>query len=313
MAADIKNLHPVVKEKTEQLISIMDKKLTKYKMRITQGYRSIAEQNEIYAQGRTKPGSIVTNAKGGQSYHNYGLAIDFCLISPDGKQASWDMNKDFDGDGVADWKEVVTEAKKLGFDWGGDWSGFKDYSHFEMTFGLSIKDLQNGKRPANSAKPSTGGSSTSTSSSTLKYGSKGSAVKTLQSNLKTLGYNIGKSGVDGIYGNDTVTAVKKFQKDKKLAVDGIAGSATLAAIKKAIDAKKPSTPASSGSAIVPYPGHVIKYGSKGKDVERIQRAVKVNPDGIYGRDTEAAVKAYQKRHGLTADGIVGLKTWNVMF
>ncbi len=65
--------------------------------------------------------------------------------------------------------------------------------------------------------------------------------------------------------------------------------------------------------IVPYPGHPIKRGSRGKDVERIQRAVKVTPDGIFGPETEAAVKAYQSRHGLVPDGIVGPKTWNVMF
>jgi peptidoglycan hydrolase-like protein with peptidoglycan-binding domain len=65
--------------------------------------------------------------------------------------------------------------------------------------------------------------------------------------------------------------------------------------------------------VVPYPGHAIKKGLKGKDVERIQRAVGAKPDGVYGPQTEAAVKAYQKRHGLAVDGIVGPKTWSVMF
>jgi lysozyme len=65
--------------------------------------------------------------------------------------------------------------------------------------------------------------------------------------------------------------------------------------------------------IVPYPGHLIKEGSRGRDVERIQRAVGATPDGIFGSKTEAAVKAYQKRHGLAAEGIVGPKTWSVMF
>ncbi|SEU04063.1 LysM domain-containing protein [Salinibacillus kushneri] len=66
-------------------------------------------------------------------------------------------------------------------------------------------------------------------------------------------------------------------------------------------------------AIVPYPGHLIKRGSEGKDVKRIQRAVGVKADGIYGPKTEAAVKDYQKRHGLKVDGIVGPETWAVMF
>jgi murein DD-endopeptidase MepM/ murein hydrolase activator NlpD len=68
-----------------------------------------------------------------------------------------------------------------------------------------------------------------------------------------------------------------------------------------------------GVSIVPYPGFYIRKGSKGIDVQRIQRAVKVKPDGIFGPITERAVRAYQKRHGLQVDGIVGPKTWSVMF
>ncbi|WML38715.1 GH25 family lysozyme [Neobacillus sp. OS1-2] len=76
---------------------------------------------------------------------------------------------------------------------------------------------------------------------------------------------------------------------------------------------KPAPQTVQSQSIVPFPGHLIKVGTKGKDVERIQRAVKVNPDGIYGPKTKAAVKAYQSRHGLAADGIVGPATWSVMF
>jgi N-acetylmuramoyl-L-alanine amidase len=77
--------------------------------------------------------------------------------------------------------------------------------------------------------------------------------------------------------------------------------------------KSQPKPAVEGKAIVPYPGKLIKKGDKGKDVERIQRAVGVTPDGIFGRVTEQAVKDYQKRHGLTPDGVVGPATWNTMF
>jgi len=108
--------------------------------RFTHTLRTIKEQNDLYAIGRTKPGKIVTNAKGGTSYHNYGLAIDICLII-NGKEASWDTVKDFDADGTADWMEIVLIFKKHGFEWGGDWK-FKDYPHFQKTFGLTIKQCQ---------------------------------------------------------------------------------------------------------------------------------------------------------------------------
>lgn len=82
----------------------------------------------------------------GESYHNFGLAIDFALMSVDG-QVIWDMKYDGNGNSRADWMEVVEIAKDLGFEWGGDWTQFKDYPHLQMNFGLSIWELQRGKRP----------------------------------------------------------------------------------------------------------------------------------------------------------------------
>jgi peptidoglycan L-alanyl-D-glutamate endopeptidase CwlK len=111
-------------------------------IRYTFGLRTFAEQDALYAQGRTRPGNIVTNAKAGHSNHNYGLALDFVLI-----KGGYDMKADDDHDGIADWLEVVAIAKLFGFEWGGDWITFKDNPHIEMTFGLSIKDLLAGKRP----------------------------------------------------------------------------------------------------------------------------------------------------------------------
>jgi peptidoglycan L-alanyl-D-glutamate endopeptidase CwlK len=108
----------------------------------THTYRSIDEQNGLYAKGRTTSGKIVTNSRGGQSYHNYGLAIDIAFIV-DGK-VSYDTKKDFDKDGVADWMEVVRIFKSYGWEWGGDWK-FLDLPHFQKTFGYSIKALQKAK------------------------------------------------------------------------------------------------------------------------------------------------------------------------
>lgn len=115
---------------------------------ITQGLRTIAEQSALYAQGRTTAGSIVTNAKGGYSYHNFGLAIDFALLLENGSSVSWDTARDGDADGVKDWSEVVDVAKALGFAWGGDFKSFKDLPHFEMTFGLTTAQLRAGGTPS---------------------------------------------------------------------------------------------------------------------------------------------------------------------
>ena len=107
--------------------------------------RTFAEQDALYAQGRTKPGAVVTKAKAGQSYHNYGLAIDIVLVvdtNGDGnyETASWDTKTDFDKDGKSDWSEVVTIFKQHGWEWGGDWK-FLDLPHFQKTFGKSVREL----------------------------------------------------------------------------------------------------------------------------------------------------------------------------
>lgn len=139
----IAKLHPVVRKQLLTIIAECDAKLTgRAKVRITQGLRTIAEQDEMYAQGRTKPGKVITNAKGGSSYHNYGLAVDFCLII-DGKEVSWSLTADFDGDKKADWLEVVSIFKAHGWGWGGDFKSFKDYPHFQKTFGLTVTQLKN--------------------------------------------------------------------------------------------------------------------------------------------------------------------------
>ncbi|QAY67235.1 M15 family metallopeptidase [Paenibacillus protaetiae] len=137
------SLNPIVEHKKDQLVAQAAQ--AGIKLIISDGFRSAADQNKLYAQGRTAPGKVVTNARGGQSYHNYGLAVDFALLDHKGK-ALWDLNYDGNRNGKADWMEVVALAKKLGFDWGGDWDS-PDYPHLEMNFGLSIRDLQRGKLP----------------------------------------------------------------------------------------------------------------------------------------------------------------------
>lgn len=140
--ARIELLHPKLRTEAKEIyIAIYNALKGRAAVRFTHTLRTIAEQDALYAQGRTKPGKKVTNAKGGQSYHNYGLAIDICLIIDD-KEASWDTLKDFDGDGISDWMEAVKIFKSRGWEWGGDWEKFRDTPHFQKTFGFTTAKLK---------------------------------------------------------------------------------------------------------------------------------------------------------------------------
>lgn len=138
----IELLHPDVREEARNIYGEICEALTGRAIcRFTYTLRDFKEQAQLYASSRTIPGPWKTNARPGQSFHNYGLAIDICLIV-DGKQAIWDMTKDFDGDKVADWMECVKIFKKYGWSWGGDWVKSKDGPHFEKTFGLRWQDMK---------------------------------------------------------------------------------------------------------------------------------------------------------------------------
>ena len=135
----IKLLHPKLRDEVMEIYDeISNALLGKSMCRFTYTLRTFAEQDAIYAQGRTKPGAIVSNARAGLSYHNYGMAVDIVLLI-NGK-ASWDTVKDFDGDGKADWQEVVTIFKQYGWECGIDWK-FRDAPHFQKTLGYSVRQL----------------------------------------------------------------------------------------------------------------------------------------------------------------------------
>lgn len=302
------NLHPAVAAGARELIKRAYAE--GIPVQITTGYRSNAESNQLYALGRTqaqldKVGlssikahpeeKIVSNARGGQSYHNYGLAIDFVILSDDGNDPIWTVN--------SRWRRVAAIGKSLGFSWGGDWSGkFKDYPHLEMAFGLSIHDLQNGKRPP--------ANSLIKKKNYLEKGDSGEDVKNLQNLLLQVGYDI---KVDSDFGQATEDDVRDFQKSKGLEVDGIAGAQTLAELKKAVPKKDPNA---VPVAVVPFPGKPLKKGDSGIDVQRIQRALKLPADHIdseYGPEVEKFVKSYQRAKNLPQTGVVDEVTWNTLF
>lgn len=184
---------------------------------ITDGYRSNAEQDELYAQGRTKPGNIVTNAKGGQSNHNKGIAVDYCLTNKEGTAAYWTVN--------TDWKRVATIAKTMGFEWGGDWKGFVDNPHLEYTGKVTVEE---------EAKSTTTKKETYTlPTGTYKKGSKGDAIKQIQEALNKLYFKCGTA--DGIWGAKTDDALRRFQSVYCNPVDGVYGKNTRAAMLKQLN------------------------------------------------------------------------------
>ena len=145
----IAKLHPSVRNEVTKIIQECDTALTgRAKVRVTQGLRTFAEQDALYQQGRTKPGKKVTNAKAGQSIHNYGFAVDICLII-EGKTASWETTKDWDNDRIADWYECVKIFAKYGWEWGGNWKTFKDLPHFDKRNYNSWKQLSKLKLDTN--------------------------------------------------------------------------------------------------------------------------------------------------------------------
>lgn len=145
--ARIALLHPLLRAEVEAIYKEICAALNGRAIcRFTHTLRTFAEQDALFAQGRTAPGKRVTQARGGQSYHNYGLAIDIALLvdtdnNGSKETASWQSRVDFDNDAVADWQEVVAIFKRYGWEWGGDWR-FKDEPHFQKTLNYSIAQLQ---------------------------------------------------------------------------------------------------------------------------------------------------------------------------
>lgn len=143
----LQKLHPAIRQDAIDTIELIEQGFPdKIRVRVVQGLRTIDEQDELYAQGRTKPGKIITKAKGGKSYHNFALAFDFALLyDNDGngsfEELSWNLFRDGDADGKKDWDEVITAFEAKGWESGGKWRTFKDYPHLQKTFGYSVSQL----------------------------------------------------------------------------------------------------------------------------------------------------------------------------
>jgi len=137
----IKLLHPKLRDEATLIYQEIKAALTgKAICRFSYTLRTFAEQDALF---NARP--QVTKAKGGQSYHNYGLAVDIVLLvdkdaNGSYESALWDVKSDFDGDNKSDWMEIVAIFKRHGWEWGGDWK-FYDAPHFQKTLGKSIVQL----------------------------------------------------------------------------------------------------------------------------------------------------------------------------
>lgn len=129
--------HPKIREELKQYYIECNNQLPKgVRLRFSYVYRSVEEQNILYNK---KP--KVTNAKGGQSIHNYGLALDVVILIDKDKNGTfesidWNIKSPY-------FQFVVNYFKSKGYEWGGDWKSFKDYPHFQKSFGLSWQMLKN--------------------------------------------------------------------------------------------------------------------------------------------------------------------------
>ena len=204
-------------------------------------------------------------------------------------------------------KDLQTKLKKLGF-----YNAYVDGSYgdttvaavkaFQKKYNLTadgvagsetLKKLDSAYKNADSDKDD----------DSLRKGATGSAVKDLQTKLKKLGFY--NASIDGDYGDTTVAAVKAFQKKYNLTADGVAGSETL---------KKLDTAYKNADSNTSTDDDSLRKGATGTAVKTLQTNLKklgfytAYVDGSFGSTTESAVKAFQKKYGLTADGVAGSAT-----
>lgn len=132
--AIIETLHPAIREKAKAFYQTCE--FAKKPILIYCGMRTPNEQAVLYAQGRTTEGKIVTYAKPYQSWHNFALAFDFCLLDKTGTKSIWNTSVDLDNNKISDWMEVIKIAKELGFESGIDFKN-QDAPHLQMRFGLT--------------------------------------------------------------------------------------------------------------------------------------------------------------------------------
>lgn len=278
MSRNISELHPRLQVKVAALKAACEAQ--GLKIGISECLRTVAEQDALYAKGRTTSGSIVTNAKGSSysSMHQWGVAFDF--YRNDGTGAYNDSDGFF--------TNVGRIGKSIGLEWGGDWTSIKDKPHFQLpdwgstpsklkaTYGTPSKFMAtwNSDEVSTTSNTSTS-TSTTTSTSEVKYYHDlpqvfSQHVKDLQGALNA-DYNVGLA-TDGIYGQKTEAALQGVNLSTK------------------------SCRKTNGTWL------------RTNTVAWVQCRVGATTDGKYGNGTATKVKEFQAANGLATDGIAGINT-----
>lgn len=140
----VADLHPRVRAMAEQLLA--HAAVAGIPLTVTSTLRPMATQAALYAQGRTRPGLVITNARAGHSFHNFGLALDIVPTELLGLPR-WGDTPEHQARTDALWVKVGAIGKAIGFRWGGDFARLRDRPHFEWSDGLTLTELRAGKRP----------------------------------------------------------------------------------------------------------------------------------------------------------------------
>lgn len=279
MARDITKLHPTLQAKINQLKSECKKQ--GLEIGISECLRTVAEQDALYAQGRTKPGKIVTNARGSSysSMHQWGVAFDF--YRNDGKGAYVDYDGFF--------TKVGKIGVKIGLEWGGNWKTIIDKPHFQLpNWGSTTSNLKKSfKTPENFFK--------TWKKETISTVKQTSDMDVRKQNIRIVQLYVGTT-VDGAWGKKSKSCmVKKMQSLMGLGQTGL--------LTKEFINRLP----------------VFKEGSSSELVKCLQGLLFVhgfNPqsfNGIFNSNTAKAVIDFEKRNGLTVDkGIVGKQVWTAL-
>jgi peptidoglycan L-alanyl-D-glutamate endopeptidase CwlK len=128
------DLIPPAKERVERFLSLC--KDEGIDLLVTSTYRDNESQQALYEQGRTTAGKVVTNAKAGDSWHNWRCAVD--VVPMVNGKPNWDGLHPV-------WDQIGKLGEQAGLEWAGRWRTFKELAHFQYTGGLTLTDLKEGK------------------------------------------------------------------------------------------------------------------------------------------------------------------------